>query len=220
MTTYQSGLNDHIQKIYFMLFVELLCSATGIYIGQFVQINIWMLTLAQIGFIIMMGISKDIPTRIFMTISATFLSGLSLSKLILETYLDDPMIVFTSLFITSMMFISLSAMSHISGNSILGFENYLLSGLIAIIITHILFLFGIISFELSYLIIIYGGLILMCFFVMYDTQKMIDNYNKGNSDFIMESYTFYLDFINIAIRIMAILRDNKNSGKKSKKTEL
>jgi len=51
----------------------------------------------------------------------------------------------------------------------------------------------------------YGGLILFTGMTAYDTHKAIDFYEKRDPDHLGMSVSFYLDFMNILIRIMEIM---------------
>ncbi|MFM6957678.1 MAG: hypothetical protein ACKOXD_03770, partial [Acinetobacter sp.] len=73
--------------------------------------------------------------------------GLSLSEFILDTYVEDPMIVFTSLFITSLMFLILSIIAYKSSISITGYGSYFFAGILAILITHLFYVFGLITLQ-------------------------------------------------------------------------
>ncbi len=212
---FESGLSGHIQKVYLMLCLELITSAMGISVGFHHDVNQWMVFGVQVGLIILIACTTDIVTKAFFTLLATFVSGLSLSEFVLDIYLDDPSIIETTLITTSILFFCLFWSTVLNGpSSHVNFGNYLFAGLISMIITHLLYAIGFIGIQLTYLIIIYGGLVLMCCYVIYDTQKMIDNYNSGVGDFVLDSYNFYLDFISIAIRIARIISDNKKKNTK------
>ena len=51
-------------------------------------------------------------------------------------------------------------------------------------------------------------------YIIYDTQMIIKEADDGNYDVIFHASTFYLDFINIFIRILVILMKNTNNKKK------
>jgi len=62
---------------------------------------------------------------------------------------------------------------------------------------------------------LYIGLIVMCGFVLYDTQMIIEKCRRGDKDYIWHSVDLFIDFIDIFRRLLIILamkdsnRDNK-----------
>lgn len=52
---------------------------------------------------------------------------------------------------------------------------------------------------------LYVGLFLMCGFVIYDTQLIIEKYHMGNKDFILHSLDLFIDFIGIFRHLLIIL---------------
>lgn len=52
---------------------------------------------------------------------------------------------------------------------------------------------------------LYIGLFLMCGFVIYDTQLIIEKYHMGSKDFILHSLDLFVDFVNIFRHLLIIL---------------
>ena len=52
---------------------------------------------------------------------------------------------------------------------------------------------------------VYGGLILFCGFVLFDTQLIVERFNNGDNDYVRHSLDLFLDFINIFRRLLVIL---------------
>lgn len=61
---------------------------------------------------------------------------------------------------------------------------------------------------------LFGGLLLFCGFVLYDTQLIVYKHKQGDKDFVWHSVDLFVDFIAIFRRIMIILAQNKDSKKK------
>jgi FtsH-binding integral membrane protein len=62
----------------------------------------------------------------------------------------------------------------------------------------------------SYLIFqahLYLGLLVMCGFVLYDTQLIIEKRRNGDRDFVTHSLDLFLDFIGIFKRLLIILTE-------------
>jgi len=62
---------------------------------------------------------------------------------------------------------------------------------------------------------LYVGLVVMCGFVLYDTQMIIEKCRRGDKDYIWHSVDLFIDFVDIFRRLLIILamkdanRDNK-----------
>ena len=52
---------------------------------------------------------------------------------------------------------------------------------------------------------IYFGLLLFCGFILFDTQLIVERFSRGDSDYIWHSVDLFLDFVNIFVRLLAIL---------------
>ena len=52
---------------------------------------------------------------------------------------------------------------------------------------------------------LYGGLLLFCGFVLFDTQLIVEKFNLGDNDYIWHSLGLFLDFVNIFRRLLIIL---------------
>ena len=63
---------------------------------------------------------------------------------------------------------------------------------------------------------LYGGLLLFCGFILYDTQLIIEKKRNGDNDFIWHSVDLFLDFVNIFRRILIILSNKEEKKRKSK----
>lgn len=56
----------------------------------------------------------------------------------------------------------------------------------------------------------YLGLVLMCGFILYDTQAIIEKRRAGNKDFIGHSLDLFIDFIGVLRRLLVILTQKVN----------
>ncbi|XP_006824591.1 putative Bax inhibitor 1, partial [Saccoglossus kowalevskii] len=61
---------------------------------------------------------------------------------------------------------------------------------------------------------LYLGLAIMCFFVLYDTQLIVEKFRLGDDDYIWHSVDLFLDFVNIFRKLLIILAMNKEDKKK------
>uniref|UniRef100_A0A3P9DBR2 Transmembrane BAX inhibitor motif containing 6 n=1 Tax=Maylandia zebra TaxID=106582 RepID=A0A3P9DBR2_9CICH len=63
----------------------------------------------------------------------------------------------------------------------------------------------------------YLGLLIMCGFVLFDTQLIIEKAENGDKDYVWHCVDLFLDFITIFRKLMVILAMNDKDKKKEKK---
>ena len=60
-------------------------------------------------------------------------------------------------------------------------------------------------FQMLHNVNVYGGVVVLSAFTAYDTHNMIELYKKGEPDSLSAATNFYLNFMNLLVRIMEIL---------------
>lgn len=63
----------------------------------------------------------------------------------------------------------------------------------------------------------YTGLVIMCGFVLFDTQLIIEKAENGDKDYIWHCVDLFLDFVTIFRKLMILLAMNEKDKKKEKK---
>ncbi|DBA05211.1 TPA: hypothetical protein N0F65_005061 [Lagenidium giganteum] len=61
----------------------------------------------------------------------------------------------------------------------------------------------------------YGGLLVFCGYVVFDTQMIIEKASMGDKDSIRHALELFMDFISIFVRIVVILLQNSDKKKRS-----
>uniref|UniRef100_A0A3P9DAJ6 Transmembrane BAX inhibitor motif containing 6 n=1 Tax=Maylandia zebra TaxID=106582 RepID=A0A3P9DAJ6_9CICH len=80
-----------------------------------------------------------------------------------------------------------------------------------------LFLGGNCAISVSENAHMYLGLLIMCGFVLFDTQLIIEKAENGDKDYVWHCVDLFLDFITIFRKLMVILAMNDKDKKKEKK---
>ncbi len=66
--------------------------------------------------------------------------------------------------------------------------------------------------QLLFQAYIWGGLLLFCGFVMWDTQMIIEKHRRGDRDYIMHSLDLFIDFMQIFRKILILLMQKVTIG--------
>jgi FtsH-binding integral membrane protein len=199
-----------------------LTAAVGAYIHLYTSIlsSGFLSVIASIAFILALHCTRDngknTLLRLSFLLGFAFCTGLGLGP-VLSLVIDiDPSIVVTAFFGTSIIFVcfSLSALLAQRGSWLFlgGTITTLLSTLFIFSIAN-LFLRSAFLFQAH----LYIGLALMCAFVLYDTQLIMEKRRSGDKDFIAHSLDLFIDFIGIFRRLLIILAQKDNDKREKKR---
>ncbi|VDO94627.1 unnamed protein product [Soboliphyme baturini] len=67
-----------------------------------------------------------------------------------------------------------------------------------------------------YQVNLYLGLTLMCGFVLYDTQSIVEKCRMGDTDYVYHSMNLFIDFIGMFTRLLIILTQKEDRKKKNR----
>jgi len=211
----------HLKNVYAALAISTLSAAIGAAGHLFTNIlkgGGLLGLLGAVGFMLALGFTsneaKNQMKRLGYLVGMAFFTGLNLGPLMDHVISVDPTIVITAFFASCLIFVcfSLSAL-WAEDRSLLYMGGTLFScaSIMAMLGLANIFFRSTLIYQLN----LYGGLILFCAFILYDTQLIIEKRRRGDDDFIWHSVDLFLDFINIFRRIMIIM-SNKESKKKRK----
>jgi FtsH-binding integral membrane protein len=168
----------------------------------------WVLALSPLAFVLALsfGINKmNVGTAQIVFWAFAAVMGLSLSSIFLVYELGSIAKVF---FITAATFGAMSLYGYTTKRDLTGMGNFLMMGLIGIIIASIVNIFmqsGMMEFVISVVgVLIFTGL------TAYDTQKIKESYSEHyGSDVmaknaIMGALSLYLDFINLFMMLLRL----------------
>lgn len=152
---------------------------------------------------------KNTNLRLGYLLGFAGLTGLGLGPLLEYVILVNPSIVVTALMATTLVFVSFTIGSMFAEQ---GRWLYLGSTLMTLIST--MMFMGLANIflgsQLIYQAHLYLGLLVMCGFVLYDTQVIIEKRRMGNKDFVTHSLDLFVDFIGIFRRLLIILTQKVN----------
>jgi FtsH-binding integral membrane protein len=215
----EKPVQAHLKKVYSSLAICMLVAAVGGYVHLFTNImQAGLLTIVgSIGLLIMLGVTPHTPEnegkRFGCLIGFSFFSGMALGPLLDVAIMVDPSIVPTAFLVTSAIFICFSLSALLSNQRqwiFLG--GILFSGLSWLLILSLLNIF--MQSQFLYDVNLYLGLVIMCGFILYDTQLIVEKRRRGDDDYIWHAVDLFIDFINLFRRIL-ILLTNKESKRKN-----
>jgi FtsH-binding integral membrane protein len=206
---------NFLYKVYLVLIIQLIITYSILYYlrlndNQITKIlkDINIIFLIILSFIIILIFAflpnnSSILLRLFVFFIFSIISGLLIYKV--SKKLDDESII-TSSVSTILIFIVMTIFAFILKkiNYDIGFIGlYLIAFLIGLIIVQIVMIF-VNPDKTIKKIILYIGIILFSIFVMYDTNEILFRYKMYNGNYVHPAMDFYLDFINIFIKLLSL----------------
>jgi len=202
----QIKVNEFIKQTYQLFAGSLLGGAVGAYLGMGFMpaggIGFWGVVILEFALLFGVYALKDKPgINLAMLFAFTFVSGLTISPLI-SAYVGRGMggIVGEAFLLTSVAFGALSLFAMNTKKDYTSMGKMLIISLIIIIVAGLLNLFF--HSPLLQLGIAVVSSVLFSFFILYDTQNII----QGNYSTPIEgAIALYLDFFNLFVSLLQIL---------------
>ena len=118
---------------------------------------------------------------------------------------------------TTLIFVSFTISSLMAER---GSWLYLGGTLISLLNLTVLFSFVNLFLRMAFLyqIRLYMGLFIMCGFIIYDTQLIVEKHSMGSKDFITHSLDLFIDFIGVFRHLLVILTQKVSKSKVNKWT--
>ncbi|XP_043939743.1 bax inhibitor 1 [Protopterus annectens] len=213
---------QHLKRVYASLAVCMFVAAAGAYVHVVTRLFQGGL-LSFLGSIGMMFWLLFTPhnnetekKRLCILSGFAFFTGVGLGPALDFVISVNPSIISTAFLGTAVIFacFSLSAL-YARRRTFLFLGGTLMSGLsILLLVSLVNVFFGSVLLLKAHL---YIGLLLMCGFVLFDTQLIIEKAEHGDKDYIWHCVDLFLDFITIFKKLMVILALNEKDKKKEKK---
>ena len=216
----EKPVQQHLKKVYSTLSLAMLAAAVGAYIHlytAFLQYGL-LTVLGSIGLLIALAVTphsrENEGKRFGFFVGFAFFSGIGLGPVMDFVIRIDPSIIPTAFLGTAVVFISFSICSLMSEQrKWLYMGGTLMSGLSLMLLLGLLNLF--IGSRMLFELNLYIGLVIMCAFILYDTQLIVEKCRMGDNDYIWHSVDLFIDFIDIFRRLMIIL-GNKEQKRRNR----
>jgi len=213
----EGRLRQHLFKVYSTMTATLAMAAVGAWAHVLYNLGGLITLIATCGLIFALfgtpATKKNVAKRTLFLFGIGFFQGCSIGPLIgYSLAVDSGDILATAFTGTFIIFACFSGSALLARKRSLLYLGAILSSALSLV-----FWLGLINIflrsEMLYAVQLYGGLLLFCGFVMFDTQMVIHKFHSGDNDFIAHSLQLFLDFVNIFVRLVAILLKNKDTKK-------
>ena len=218
----EGGLRQYMLRVYNYMgaglaltgLVAYLASATGFYQAIYRTPLFWVLVIAPIGLVFLLGMR--IQTMSLGAAQATFwayagLVGISLGGIFL---VYTGVSIAETFFITAAMFLGMSLYGYTTGRDLTQFGSFLFMGLIGIVVAGLVNIFlasPALQFGISIVgVIVFTGL------TAWDTQRIKEMYFAGDDDVIagkkaiMGALALYLDFLNLFMMLLQFMGQRRD----------
>lgn len=212
---------EHLKKVYMTLAAALLVAAAGVQFYIFTQMNHMFSAIVAIGLMCWLHATPsdgyNNTKRQNILLGFAFAKGAAIGPIVQMAVYVDPAIIMTAFLGCCTVFACLSASAIYSPKReyifLGGFLSSAMSGLCLLG-----FLNMFLHIPYMYLISLYGGLLIFCGYVLFDTQIIIDKAYKGQKDHVVAAMELFVDFIAIFVRLVIILMRNAEQKKEKKRT--
>ncbi|XP_051911592.1 probable Bax inhibitor 1 isoform X1 [Hippocampus zosterae] len=212
----------HLKKVYSSLAACMFLAAAGAYTHVVLRLfqGGVLFALASLAMMVWLAATPhDARTekkRLAILAGFAFLNGVGLGPTLDFVIAVNPSIIVTAFMGTSLIFIcfTLSAL-YAKRRSYLFLGGTLMSGVSILFLMSLLnMLFGSVMLFKAHM---YLGLLVMCGFVLFDTQLIIEKAENGDKDYVWHCVDLFLDFLTIFRKLMVILALGDKDKKKEKK---
>lgn len=212
----------HLKNVYATLFISTGSAAAGSFVHMFSSIiSSGILTMlgAVACLLALVGTQhdgKNQAQRLGYLAGFAFFSGINMGPLLQFATVISPTIVMEALFATALVFMSFTLAALFAPRG-----SYLYLGGTLFSILNTLFWLALLNLfygsTLLYQANLYIGLAVMCGFIVYDTQHIVEKRRAGDKDYILHSFELFIDLLSIFKKLVIILSEKEGSKKKRNK---
>ena len=205
-------VKEHLNQVYGTLSIGCLCAgATCLYTPAFIVNNLLFLIFSIIATIVLVVTmfskkgNQDHGTKFVCFLAITAIDGACLRPLMDRAIEVDPVIIVNALLYTGVIFGSFTLASLLTKRRSMLFLGGILSSIMIGLTLGLLISFITGSGFISYLGYNIITLVVFSFYVMYDTQLIVEKASVGDFDYNIHALELFVDLIQIFIRIVRIL---------------
>ncbi|XP_053564017.1 bax inhibitor 1 [Bombina bombina] len=213
---------QHLKRVYSSFAICMLIASAGAYVNvvlRFMQ-GSFLSVIGSLGMMMWLMFTPHSPEnekkRLAILAGFAFFSGVGLGPALNLCIAVNPSIIPTAFLGTAAIFtcFSLSAL-YARRRSFLFLGGALMSALSILLLSSLanMFFGSVLLFKMH----MYIGLLVMCGFVLFDTQLIIEKAEHGDKDYVWHCVDLFLDFITIFRKLMIILAMNEKEKKKERK---
>jgi len=220
---FDAPIRSHLKSVYACLTMTIMSAAAGAYVHLFTNLlrgGGILYALLSMGLV--MGLmatpdnGKNRSTRMGLLLAFAFFSGLGTGPLLDMAIRINPSIIPNAFMLSGMIFACFSGAALFAPDGqYLYLGGTLMSGLSALFWMGLMNLFF--QSQLIFQVYLWGGLLLFCGFIMWDTQVIIEKRKRGDRDFIKHSLDLFIDFMQVFRRVIILLMQKEDGNKKKRR---
>jgi len=220
---FDAPIRSHLKSVYACLTMSIMSAAAGAYVHLFTNLlrgGGILYALLSMGLV--MGLratpdnGKNRSTRMGLLLAFSFFSGLGTGPLLDMAIRINPSIIPNAFMLSGMIFACFSGAALFAPDGqYLYLGGTLMSGLSALFWMGLMNLFF--QSQLIFQVYLWGGLLLFCGFIMWDTQVIIEKRKRGDRDFIKHSLDLFIDFMQVFRRVIILLMQKEDGNKKKRR---
>ncbi|KAJ8725681.1 hypothetical protein PYW08_003864 [Mythimna loreyi] len=214
-------VRQHLKNVYGTLMMTCGSALAGVYVDMYTWFQAGILSaIVGAGLMLMLiatpDTGKNTNLRLGYLLGFGLTSGMSLGPLLEYVSFVDPSIIVTALLGSTLVFVcfSIAAMLAERGSWLF------LGGTLMTLLTSMSLMTLVNIFMQSHFLYqahLYLGLMLMCGFVLFDTQLIIEKRRMGSKDFVQHALELFIDFIGMFRRLLIILSQKEEQNRRRKR---
>lgn len=215
----EKPVRDHLKKVFACLTLCTVAAGVGAYVHMYTETLSagFSALLASVAFLVAVlaipGNDRNRNLRMGCLFGFSFFAGIGMGPLFEAVLAINPSIIMTAFLATVVIFgsFTLSAIFAERGKWLY------LGGTLTTLLASVLVLSVANLYFRSYVIFqahLYLGLLVMCGFVLYDIQLIIEKRRHGDKDFVAHALDLFIDFVGIFKRLVIILSDKEQQKRK------
>ena len=215
-------VQSHLKRVYGIMSLMLFSTSIGsaFYLSNPFAVSSFLTTIATFGALFLLVSSTDkrvTPFRLGLSCFFGLAQGYSIGSLVDVALRVDPAIVPIALSSTIVVFACFGLSAALSPRRSYFYLGGVLSSAVSVLFWMRLasYFFGGAQTMLS--IDVYVGLLIFVAYVVFDTQLVIERASAGVKDPVGDAITFYLDFVNIFVRLLIVLIKQREKKQKDKR---